>query len=157
MARMQAVDEKSKTSTAAAARGSTRRRIPSEWLGKPDGPKAKLENEKPQGETIDYDELVKRWTETQSCRHRRRPPGDAPAAAAAPSDGPSTPMTLELRGVTKRIGAEIHIHETSLTLATEGLQRAARRDQRRQDHADQADGRPREADLRPRSSSTART
>ncbi len=35
---------------------------PSEWLGKPNGPKAKLENEKPQGETIAYDELVKRWT-----------------------------------------------------------------------------------------------
>jgi glycerol transport system substrate-binding protein len=36
---------------------------PSEWLGKPDGPKAKLENEKPQGETIAYDELVKRWAQ----------------------------------------------------------------------------------------------
>ncbi len=34
---------------------------PSEWLGKPDGPKAKLENEKPQGETVNYDELIKRW------------------------------------------------------------------------------------------------
>ena len=34
---------------------------PSEWLGKPNGPAAKLENEKPKGETIDYDELVKRW------------------------------------------------------------------------------------------------
>ncbi len=38
---------------------------PSEWLGKPDGPKAKLENEKPQGETIAYDELIKRWSEAQ--------------------------------------------------------------------------------------------
>ena len=38
---------------------------PSEWLGKPDGPKAKLENEKPQGETIAYDELVKRWSGAQ--------------------------------------------------------------------------------------------
>jgi glycerol transport system substrate-binding protein len=38
---------------------------PSEWLGKPDGPKAKLEDEKPQGETIAYDELVKRWSEAQ--------------------------------------------------------------------------------------------
>ena len=32
-----------------------------EWLGKPDGPKAKLDNEKPQGETVNYDELIKRW------------------------------------------------------------------------------------------------
>ena len=38
---------------------------PSEWLGKPDGPKAKLENEKPQGETIAYDELVKQWSQAQ--------------------------------------------------------------------------------------------
>ncbi|KJS19400.1 MAG: ABC transporter substrate-binding protein [Hoeflea sp. BRH_c9] len=36
---------------------------PSEWLGKEDGPKAKLENEKPQGETVDYDELVARWNQ----------------------------------------------------------------------------------------------
>ena len=46
---------------AAAARASTRRRTPSEWLGKPNGPHAKLDNEKPKGETIAYDELVKRW------------------------------------------------------------------------------------------------
>ena len=37
----------------------------SEWLGKENGPAAKLENEKEQGETIAYDELVKRWTENQ--------------------------------------------------------------------------------------------
>lgn len=35
---------------------------PSEWLGRPDGPKAKLANEKPQGMTVNYDELVKSWT-----------------------------------------------------------------------------------------------
>lgn len=34
---------------------------PSEWLGKPDGPKAKLANEKPKGQTIAYDEIIKRW------------------------------------------------------------------------------------------------
>ncbi len=34
---------------------------PSVWLNKPGSPKAKLANEKPQGETIDYDELIKRW------------------------------------------------------------------------------------------------
>ncbi|MCB1478085.1 MAG: ABC transporter substrate-binding protein [Tepidamorphaceae bacterium] len=32
----------------------------SEWLGK-GGAKAKLDNEKPQGETISYEELIKRW------------------------------------------------------------------------------------------------
>jgi len=32
------------------------------WLGRPDGPKAKLANEKPQGMTVNYDELVKSWT-----------------------------------------------------------------------------------------------
>ncbi len=32
-----------------------------EWLGKPGAPKAKLENEKPQGMTVDYDELIKSW------------------------------------------------------------------------------------------------
>jgi glycerol transport system substrate-binding protein len=36
---------------------------PSEWLGRPDGPKAKLDNEKPQGETVNYDELVARWNQ----------------------------------------------------------------------------------------------
>ena len=30
-------------------------------------------------------------------------------------------MSLELRRVTKRVGAETHIHETSLTLATDGF------------------------------------
>ncbi len=30
-------------------------------------------------------------------------------------------MTLELRGVGKRVGAEIHLHETSLTLASDGF------------------------------------
>jgi len=31
------------------------------WLNQPGSPKAKLANEKPQGETIAYDELIKRW------------------------------------------------------------------------------------------------
>ncbi|MBX2837424.1 MAG: ABC transporter substrate-binding protein [Gammaproteobacteria bacterium] len=34
----------------------------SEWLGK-GGAKAKLDNEKPQGETIAYDELIKQWAQ----------------------------------------------------------------------------------------------
>jgi len=35
---------------------------PSEWLGN-GGAKAKLDNEKPQGETIAYDELIKQWAQ----------------------------------------------------------------------------------------------
>ena len=31
------------------------------WLEQPGSPKAKLENEKPQGVTIAYDELIKSW------------------------------------------------------------------------------------------------
>ncbi len=34
---------------------------PQEWLSKPGSPKAKIENEKPQGETVSYDELIKSW------------------------------------------------------------------------------------------------
>ncbi|WP_408608412.1 ABC transporter substrate-binding protein [Desulfogranum mediterraneum] len=35
---------------------------PSYWFSQPGSPKPKLENEKPQGITVDYDELVKSWT-----------------------------------------------------------------------------------------------
>jgi glycerol transport system substrate-binding protein len=60
MARFQAADE------AANVYGGCGPRLnpevdASEWLGKENGPAAKLDNEKPQGETIAYDELVKRW------------------------------------------------------------------------------------------------
>jgi glycerol transport system substrate-binding protein len=34
-----------------------------EWLNKPGSPKAKLANEKPQGVTVDYDELIQAWRE----------------------------------------------------------------------------------------------
>ena len=34
---------------------------PQEWLDAPGAPVAKLENEKPQGETVSYDELIKSW------------------------------------------------------------------------------------------------
>ena len=34
---------------------------PQEWLDAPGAPVAKMENEKPQGETISYDELLKSW------------------------------------------------------------------------------------------------
>jgi len=32
-----------------------------EWLGKPNGPKAKLANEKPKGETMPYEQLLQSW------------------------------------------------------------------------------------------------
>ena len=31
------------------------------WLSQPGSPKAKLANEKPQGQTIAYEDLIKRW------------------------------------------------------------------------------------------------
>jgi glycerol transport system substrate-binding protein len=34
---------------------------PSYWLNLPGSPKPKVANEKPQGMTVDYDELVKSW------------------------------------------------------------------------------------------------
>jgi glycerol transport system substrate-binding protein len=37
----------------------------SAWLSKDHAPWAKLDNEKPPGETIAYDDLIKRWTENQ--------------------------------------------------------------------------------------------
>jgi glycerol transport system substrate-binding protein len=61
MARMQAADESANVYGGCGPR-LNEPKDPSEWLGKPDGPKAKLDNEKPQGETIAYEELVKRWT-----------------------------------------------------------------------------------------------
>ena len=59
MARMQAADE------AASVYGGCGPRLndekdASEWLGK-GGAKAKLDNEKPKGETIAYEEIIKRW------------------------------------------------------------------------------------------------
>jgi glycerol transport system substrate-binding protein len=33
------------------------------WLNKPGSPKAKLANEKPKGETVDYDKLIQAWKE----------------------------------------------------------------------------------------------
>lgn len=33
------------------------------WLGQPGAPKAKLANEKPQGQTVKYDDLIKAWRE----------------------------------------------------------------------------------------------
>lgn len=38
-------------------------RDPEYWLNQPGAPKAKLENEKPQGQTVDYDALIQAWRE----------------------------------------------------------------------------------------------
>ena len=59
MGRMQSADEKAGTYGGCGPRLNEERDA-SYWLDKPGSPKAKV-NEKPQGETIDYDELVKRW------------------------------------------------------------------------------------------------
>jgi glycerol transport system substrate-binding protein len=64
MARMQAADEQAETYGGCGPRLNPEV-DPAEWLGKEDGPAAKLENEKEQGETIAYDELIKRWTEAK--------------------------------------------------------------------------------------------
>ncbi|WP_119270944.1 ABC transporter substrate-binding protein [Taklimakanibacter deserti] len=61
MARMQAADEANKTYGGCGPRLNPEK-DPSEWLGKEGGPHAKIENEKEQGQTIAYDELIKRWT-----------------------------------------------------------------------------------------------
>jgi glycerol transport system substrate-binding protein len=62
MARMQEADEKAKTYGGCGPR-LNKPVDPKEWLGKPDGPKAKLANEKPKGVTMPYEEIVKRWAE----------------------------------------------------------------------------------------------
>jgi len=62
MARMQAADEGAEVYGGCGPR-LNEEKDPEEWLSQEGSPKAKLENEKPQGETVDYDELVKRWSE----------------------------------------------------------------------------------------------
>jgi glycerol transport system substrate-binding protein len=59
MRRMQAADEAANIYGGCGPRLNEPKDA-SEWLGK-GGAKAKLENEKPQGETINYDDMVKRW------------------------------------------------------------------------------------------------
>ena len=60
MARMQAADEAGNVYGGCGPR-LNEPEDPSVWLNKPGAPKAKLANEKPQGETVDYDALVARW------------------------------------------------------------------------------------------------
>ncbi|NQV99914.1 MAG: carbohydrate ABC transporter substrate-binding protein [Rhodospirillales bacterium] len=62
MARMQAADEKANTYGGCGPRLNPES-DPQVWLDKPGSPKAKV-NEKPKGETVNYDELVKRWSKS---------------------------------------------------------------------------------------------
>ncbi len=62
MARMQAVDEAANFYGGCGPR-LNEARDPEYWLSQPGSPKAKLENEKPPGETVDYDALVARWAD----------------------------------------------------------------------------------------------
>lgn len=61
MARMQAADEAANVYGGCGPRLNEPKDA-AEWLGK-GGAKAKLDNEKPQGETIAYDELIKQWAQ----------------------------------------------------------------------------------------------
>ncbi|HEX6001132.1 MAG TPA: ABC transporter substrate-binding protein [Hyphomicrobiaceae bacterium] len=60
MARMQVADEKANAYHGCGPRLNAPK-DPSYWFSKGGAPWPKLDNEKPKGETIDYDELVKRW------------------------------------------------------------------------------------------------
>lgn len=62
MGRMQAADEAANIYGGCGPRLNEPKDA-SEWIGK-GGAKAKLENEKPQGETINYDELVQQWQQS---------------------------------------------------------------------------------------------
>jgi glycerol transport system substrate-binding protein len=59
MARMEDVDKKAKVYGGCGPRLNPEKDA-KDWLGRPDGPKAKVD-ERPKGETVDYDELIKRW------------------------------------------------------------------------------------------------
>jgi glycerol transport system substrate-binding protein len=61
MSRMQAADEANKTYGGCGPR-LNKEIAATEWLGKADGPKAKIENEKDQGVTMAYDDIIKAWT-----------------------------------------------------------------------------------------------
>ena len=60
MARMEDVDKKAKVYGGCGPRLNAEKDA-KEWFGRPDGPKAKLGDERGKGETVDYDELIKRW------------------------------------------------------------------------------------------------
>jgi len=60
LARMQAADEKANVYGGCGPRLNEEKEA-SFWLDQPGSPKAKLDNEKPQGETIAYEDLIKQW------------------------------------------------------------------------------------------------
>ncbi|MCY4006686.1 MAG: ABC transporter substrate-binding protein [Rhodobacteraceae bacterium] len=60
MARMQAADEAANVYGGCGPRLNDER-DPEYWLGQPGAPKPKLANEKPQGETVRYEDIVARW------------------------------------------------------------------------------------------------
>ena len=60
MSRMEAADKANKTYGGCGPR-LAEKKDPAEWLGKADGPKAKLANEKEQGVTMAYDDIIKAW------------------------------------------------------------------------------------------------
>ncbi len=60
MSRMQAADEANKTYGGCGPRLNAEKDA-AEWLGKADGPKAKIENEKEQGVTVAYEDIIKAW------------------------------------------------------------------------------------------------
>jgi glycerol transport system substrate-binding protein len=62
MARMQQADERANTYGGCGPRLNPEI-DPAEWLAREGSPKPKLDNEKPQGETIAYEELIQRWAE----------------------------------------------------------------------------------------------
>src|SRR5690606_3221267 len=76
MARMQRADEASGVYGGCGPR-LNEPKDPSEWLGPPDGPQAKVGNRKPQGETINYDELGSRGMENQWRHDEGCPPAGA--------------------------------------------------------------------------------
>ncbi len=62
MARMQAADEANKTYGGCGPRLNEPKDA-AEWLGKADGPKAKIENEKEKGQTVAYEDIIKQWAQ----------------------------------------------------------------------------------------------
>ncbi len=60
MSRMEAADKANNTYGGCGPRLSEPK-DPKEWLGKDGGPKAKIENEKEQGVTVAYEDIIKRW------------------------------------------------------------------------------------------------
>lgn len=62
MGRMQAADEQAKIYGGCGPR-LNEARDPAEWLGKDNGPANKLADEKEQGKTVAYEEIVKRWAQ----------------------------------------------------------------------------------------------